>query len=645
MSNINTKTAELIISGEHYTGTVLRLISPTILNTDPSGKSRIFGIIQSPNTKIFKIIDETINFGSNNEAELQDSYNSADFSSTQLATESQLETLLQSINSKINTLLSEKELVSTIANTNIILGLQNENAVSLAGRGKIKAMVIRPKKNLDELERGNSYEIINLLKHSDEVDMTSGEEVELFSHFLSGAISSGDTLTLSTENLWERIKEEDLIRGIAVLPPNSAVEFIKNNLSKWTGGGATALLLKYNDIERIQPTQRHRLGQAFKSSVDELVGTEKKTEKILSTPSVFKKSVASFFNIFNPNGKGKTPKNYHQANGPAQQGPKKGAGIEKKLRKFFDYSIYALGVIINFILKLFRSIFLIIKNKNGRDKVLEATKNDFKESREGLFKWFNALPKRSRILLVVAIFLTFIFTQSIFLYNIKQNYEKKKVMYVASVQQIKDTAEEAEASMIYGDNQKAESLLQEADNILVELSKKTKKEKDQSVYLRELLNEKWIRLHHVVDISEPRLLADLGNTGGELLVELGGSIYILSPESTSILKLDPDNGQITPHLLFETTDQAPSFWTEKDKQSVIVFKKNNLPSQDEISLSSCEEIILNTTKTKSLDCSLVSERIKDISIFNNNLYALSPDQNQIWKHVVTASGFTQKKNG
>lgn len=644
--NTHTKTAELIISGDQHTGSVLKLVSPALLNIDPSGKTHLFGIIQSPNTKLFKVIKEIVDFSEvGEEASSKSPQQHVDFPTAQLAVESQLETILQNINLKLGTVLSKKEMNSIIPNTNIILGLQNDDALSLAGRGEMHAVIIRPKQNQNRLEFDDSYEVLNLFKQSEEIDMTTDGKDELFSHFLSGKFSHGDTLTLSTKNLWEKLTEENLLRGIAVLPPCSAVEFIKNNLPKWRGGGATALLLKYHPSEKIQmqPAQRRGFGRTFQNSIEQLVGTEKKTEKILSTPTPFKKTFVSLFDLLNPRGQNKTIKRYRGAGKPANHSFRGGGGIEKNMRNFFEHFFSASKFLTIFSLKLFSRLFVIITNKDKRHRVVEEIKNDFKRGRDGLFKWFNSLPRRSRILFIIAVFLTFIFTQSVFIYNIKQNYERKNKEYDSLAQEIKSATEEAEASLIYGDDNRAEKLLQEAEMLLVGLSKKTKKEKEQAGFLQEFINEKWTRLQHIIDISEPRLLADLGNTGGKFLIESGGSIYVLSPESASILKMNPDSGQVNPHLTFENTDQSSSFWTQKDSRNVVIFKKNHLPNQAEIQIASAEELTLNEKNTKPLDCSQITERIKDLKIFNTRLYTLDAGQNQIWRHSSTITGFTQSK--
>lgn len=638
MSIVNTKTAELIISGAQHTGSALKLFSPAPLYLDPSGRTYLFGIIQSPNTKLFKIIEESIGFMKNEKGEDDQKY--IDFGTSQLAVESQLETILQNINSELLKFLSKKEISSTIKNTNIILGLQNEDAIAFAGRGQMHAIIIRAKKNSQEIGE-DSYEVMDLLKQPAE-EITPDEENELFSYFLSGKLFPNDTLTLSTKNLWEKIVEENLIRGIALLPPSSAVEFIKNNLPQWREGGATALLLKYTPLsQEEQTTPRQNFGRTFKGSIETLLGTEQKTEKILSASMMFKNSLLSFFNILNPHKNDKQLKNYRSPGKSLRQ--RKGAGIEKNLRKFFGYFVVTLKFIFIFLSKIFHHLFLLITKKNKWEKTKGEIKTDFKDGQNKLFKWFNSLPKRSRIIFVFTIFAIFIFTQSIFIFNIKKNYERKGEEREALAQQIKVAAEAAEASMIYNDDAKAEKLLEDAEILLAGMKKKTKKEKNDAAYLKQLINEKWERLQHVIDINEPRLIADLGNTSGEFLTKSNNSIYILSPINYSVLKMDPDSGRITPHLIFEKKDLALLFWTEKDSQNSVIFEKHNLPDQTEIQIAKGEEINFESKNIKELNCSEITERIRDLKIFNNNLYTLDAGAEQIWKHSLTLFGFEKNK--
>lgn len=622
----NTKTAELIINGDQHTGTALKLINPVLLNTDPSGKTWFFGIIQTPSNKLLKIIDEIISFSGSQEDD--HSPKLKNYSSSQLAVESQLEAMLQNINSRLSTHLNEKEIDNIVSHTNIILGLQNENSLSLSGRGEIFAMMIRAKENQDILENKDNYEVINLLRQADD-DLLDNDD-GLFTHFLSGNLAGGDTLALSTGNLWEKLKEEDLIRGIALLPPHSAVEFIKNNLPKWRGASAASLILKYSPqvIFSSATPSRQQDRRSFKNSIDELVETEEKTEKILSTPTPFKKLAE----ILSGKKQNKVEEKLHK---------QPGGNIEKTLRSFFDLFFSLSKALILFLTKVLSQLLSVITNKGQRENTTSEIKNDISLKKEGVVKWFNSLPKKSKIIFVLTVFLIFIFSQSILIFSIKKGYENKKEAYNLLVETIKKSTEEAEASMLYGDDNRAEEFLNGAEQTLSSLSNKSKSEKEQFGFLRELLNEKWARLYHIININEPRLIADLGNTNGESIVEFKGMIFVLSPSSSSILKMNPDSGQVSPFLSFENQDNAPVLWRQSDEDSVIIFKQNYLPSNLEVQLADAQEVSLSSQSIKDIDSSSITERVKDLQIYNNRLYALDTGQNQIWKHSVTSEEFSK----
>lgn len=648
MLNPQVKTAELILSGSRPGGLVIKFISPVQINTDPAGKTFLFGIVQSGNSRVFKIIGDVVELleDPENIAEAQKKYSR--FSSPQTAVETQFESILKTINAKINSLFVEKELESIYKCTNILIALQNENALSLAGRGDICAMILRLKKKQIGLNLQDTYEVFDLIKQSEENSRENDIE-ELFPIFLSGHLNNNDALMISTQNLWRKICEENLIRGTAALPPRSAIEFLKNKIGQWNNDSAAAFILKFTGMENeniavkkeIHPTRPSiRFGNFLKNSMDELQSVEKKTENVFSHPNLIKKYSESFSKFFSSSELSKTPPKRILIK---NQRPPFVAGVNlvyKNLRKFFEIASRALKIVVIFSFKIPYRLFFVTTNFKGvREKACQDIKNDFRNYWNKLIFWFNGLPKKSKYLFIFSTFLIFIFSQSIFFFTIKQSNAKEKETYNLVIQDIKSTTESAEVSLIYGDSKKAENILADVETKIAGLSQKTRNEKKQVAYLKQILNEKLIKIFAVVEVAEPRLIADLGNAGGEYLAQNRKEIYILSPLSASILKMDPETGKVSLFISFENTEATPLQWIQTESQKLLVWKNTDAK------ISMLAEINLKDKKIGQLSLDLkAGEQIKDFKIYNNKMYTLDAVQKQIIKHNGLTSGFGKGSN-
>jgi hypothetical protein len=146
------------------------------------------------------------------------------------------------------------------------------------------------------------------------------------------------------------------------------------------------------------------------------------------------------------------------------------------------------------------------------------------------------------------------------------------------------------------------------------------------------LNEKLKKILAVIEVAEPRLLADLGNADGEHLAQSGKDIYILSPVSASILKLDPETGRVSPFISFENTEATPEQWMQTDTQKILVWKNT------ETGISTLAEINLKDKKISPLSFN-ADYALKDFKIYNSKIYALSSSKQQIIKHNGATGGF------
>jgi len=126
-------------------------------------------------------------------------------------------------------------------------------------------------------------------------------------------------------------------------------------------------------------------------------------------------------------------------------------------------------------------------------------------------KKFYELPALSKILFVSSVVLVVVFLGSITTYKIKENWQAEKQAYNNQIQSVIDKKNAADASIIYGNNERALSLLQEAEQIVKELPDNNKKEKDKVLELSNEVDSVLMKLRKL-SVVEPETVADISQT-------------------------------------------------------------------------------------------------------------------------------------
>jgi len=541
--------AEIIFLEKTREPKVLKIISypeissPTIGNrgvmTDSADRSlrskwRIFGIISAPNnywiTVVIKKIDEYVSAIEDGKKIYR---KELDFFSSEM--------ILEGLSHKLNEITAPSDRISDRNKIDIGLIVVRDGEISATNCGDISMMLARKKQD--------GFELVDLLKKIEAPDETNKELAISFKNIVTGGTMVEDAVMISTRDLWEFIYNENLIDALIHLPPKSAVEFLRNKIDNLND-------LKYKkNLWGLFLILSWRTGRDFdksyikkiesgksKTSLKILSDLSQETEKILTSSfsgTSFKNTVGSMLKTEPVMPK---IKNFFTKNEPRESNSLPIKSWQKKYRLFFR-SVFNILMIFSAILKNI-AIFLFLLGKKiiftikgGRENYMARRQVDFGIDKflERTVGQFNALPQKGRIFLIIAVALSVLFAQSVFLVNSKLNQKRILAQSNQTVSLIRANLSEAEASLIYNDAEKSFRLIKESINLFESLPSKSKENKKFREEIAKEIDKTRFIYQHLSIIKDPVLITTLDNGAGKQMLDTGKNIVILTEENKIFL--------------------------------------------------------------------------------------------------------------
>ncbi|MEA3463927.1 MAG: hypothetical protein U9R14_02540, partial [Patescibacteria group bacterium] len=294
-----------------------------------------------------------------------------------------------------------------------------------------------------------------------------------------------------------------------------------------------------------------------------------------------------------------------------------------------------------------RCFFKIITNKDKIIKSYNKIKltekiNNFKywplNSAALITNWFKNLNKKNKILFIIAIICLILLAQNLLVLNLKNKKIKYQQIYTNLIKSIEQKQNQVAANLLYSNEIGAKKLLNEIKELLPQLPQKTKKQKEQYNLLNGEYKQQLEKIRHVIKIESLNELANFTNLNGQAnpinLIFISGAkdkIYVGDSEQKSIYSFD-----LTDNLATAITDFK------------LPIKKFNCPVADKnnniyyFNLDSIIKLDAETEKITNLTINLTDnpQNIASASSFNNRLYLLDKQNNQIYRYNKTANSFT-----
>jgi hypothetical protein len=634
---------------------------------------KIFGIVEietdSPDKRKYQIIDDIIN-------NLENSFyyhealgdNPADLDANEIDPEVILEDTLKKTNEKIINMVQGGAIYLPTEKLHFIFGVIKDENLFFTNFGQMQAFLIFGSKN-------NDLKIIDIIGKRDDSSRPaepSRGPIKFFSNIISGKLNSGNSILFTTDSLLDFLSSDRLKKTISMESARSAADDFRQILLKVTPYVTFAsIILKLNNEKIVIPVQEITEPQ---NSIQGLISTEERTKSFLipSLKSALLKNLISTKNYikkFSAETKQKIKENRNEKilsqkpiekdiesaeietdkkaflasykerldhlfkkkidNDPPTDLPAQKDNAEK-LSPFFKRKTTAI-----------RHYLVSLKTKcsNAIKNFIHRIADNIDDRIGRLYKSFSNWPKSSRILFVASIIITLIFVQSLVYLDQQKEKKSSTIFFNQTADEIKKNLDEAEAGIIYNDEDTAKKILAKTQALLAVLPQVNKQEKTAYNELNKRFLAQLQNLKKIINIEEPSQIVNFQTLAAENsdikikgLININNKLYAWSDDKKTVYEIDPDKKEITEVASLNQSEPNLNLGLAIDSSSIVFIKANQ----------SLTKLDLNTKTFSALELPLVNNaEIKDLAIYNNRLYSLDPRNNQIYRYTKTPTGYSR----
>lgn len=559
--------------------------------SDSADHGRLFILLELPKHKIDQqpVVDELIN-------QIATYFDT----SGQDDPEIMLEEILQHTNQVLPELSSTIKIRQWLNSLDLCIGIMHQNNVFLASVGNIYGLLV------------HNNQTTSILSQNTNINPTKA-----FSDIVSGQLDEGDVLIVSTSSLFDYISKEKIKQIVSKYSPSAAAIKI-NELLETVPDFVTfnSLVIKNpSTVEmEIRPEEvRQRVAQQQEMDITPSSDTLAKPITEDQRPSAKPRTklvldVSGLKNI------------------SLVQRIKQILSLAALFGKIF------VGIFI-FIYHQIKIVWLFIFSRSYRHHKEEKTIDNIRQISDQKYYWFKNLNSKKKIAVVTLFIILLIFIQSLVFLTQEKADEDKNKTYNEALTTIEQKFSEADAKLIYNNEQSAEQLLTEVENILAELRANSPEQQDQINELKESTFHKLNKIRHIHEVASPMELFDLNTNllSARDIVQKNGIFYILGDNKLFELK-EQSLSEIF-DFSGENNINALTDWPDKNK---IVL--SSMSATNELSY-----LIFDLDQKKilgRLEQSTNNTAVKDLAIYGNNLYVLDTVNNQIFKYPESGSSFS-----
>lgn len=537
-----------------------------------------------------------------------------------LKAENIFEAALAKTNKSLAEFLKDHKIKLDPSLTDITLGVIFGDKLHFSSFGKNRALLI--------YRREGGYEIINVDEDAklstEKEDNKSSNTNNLFSSVISGQVPVGSYFVFATESLPEYLSSRELVKIITKLPPIVAAEQMKNVLLKINNYVPFLGIIIKNTTDKsgLEIKDNAQTTLSAHNSISTLNYTEKKTESMLSPAGLInlhktKKVLTSWFKPKKDNKQNKTRKevllgNASESNFPSQNKKTLNKSLNLPsassflrppkvlLRKGSSQVAGSLKQFIYFIPNLFSPSFW--RNFSSHIK-----------------SWFRNLNKKNIALGIGLIIVVIGFSLSLIISNINRNNEKREIAFNLAVTEIEEKKALIESYLLYENYDGASRVLSDIKSLITELPQE---EEYQIEAYNELsgrlsnLDDKILRIDRISNMTEVANFSHLNLQG---IIVVNDKIYVNSSNSIYSINISDDD-----NFSNDLSIGASALQNGRLNNDSIYYRNN-----DEIIAVETED---ETVTTRTLANYNENENYQGFDLYesNNNLYLLSPTENQIF---------------
>jgi hypothetical protein len=431
-----------------------------------------------------------------------------------------------------------------------------------------------------------------------------------FTNILSGNIEPDQLLFFTTNTIFDHLSKDQIEKIIIHNEPAGIILKFKELLHKVINKNFCLVSIKLSKYtpkiksskEKTSSSERKgkkgiSINISSQESIDHLLQSQQSTEEILSKG---KSSTPLVDDIETPLPEAKV----------------------KKESKVFSQIINIIKLTFKAIYSFIRDILLTIKKKIKQISIPKTKTPNKLTPPTPISKKSIAKINGGRNIVIIAIVILLAFLISILLMNNQKKLKLEKETYQEIIKNIDEKQEEYDLLLIYNDSGQAKDKLDEISTLINELPQRTKDQKEKFNEILDKFTKTLNQTRKLNTIKEPEVIAEFEFTPAKIvkhgnnLIALGsnsGQFSSLNLKSKTIEKLSQNS------ISYEN---IKSF--DKDNEFVYGLKNNDQVVKINLDDQSAEEITITYHPNyKNAD---------DLMIYNDKIYILDSQNNQIYKH-------------
>ncbi|MCB9799048.1 hypothetical protein H6758_04995 [Candidatus Nomurabacteria bacterium] len=481
------------------------------------------------------------------------------------------------------------------------LGALHEDQLAFAFHGDMSANVIYHGKN-------GELKLLDIL--SDDKQKSN----HVFTSIVEGSLNENDYLHICTRPVARIISSDRLPSIFEDKNPDEISEYIGSTLEKTIApqsfGGVICQISQFDEEEKeeVEDEEEEKMeAKRPKKILQVATKKEKPSKTIHHTPET----------------------NYRpRTNTPdIPLGRRIVEDIGRFLVYFFQKIFRGIWLIIKGSAKWIKYFFFLLTNKSGQR---EATKSQMKSDIKSVVSGFTSLPLGSKILFVLTILFVSAFIGSILYLQLQENKQAYQQVKQNKIFAIENKIEAAQAKMVY-DEDSAFTLVKEAEL----LSQQALEEYGEDIQITQ---------HYQMILDLLAELKKLESTKADIVADLSdreeNSLSSIALIDDHILVFDKDTPstyristltQSQEKIQNQSLDNIIRANTPKEEDAMVLLRADS-----SIGLYDSE---LGSIKAADITHASNQTQLSDIFVYNTRLYAVSPNDKQIYRYSKTGSGY------
>ena len=249
---------------------------------------------------------------------------------------------------------------------------------------------------------------------------------------------------------------------------------------------------------------------------------------------------------------------------------------------------------------------------------------------------FRKLPRSSQYLFISSLLLGILFIESVVSITNQKIRTRENADYETKISFIEQKESETEATLIYGDEEKARMSLKAALDTLASLPQKTSDQKQRYQTLSTRLDASRLKVFHIRMVDTPEVLIDLSQYAnaqeqvipGGLIGPVGNTLYSFNTETVTVYLIQPSKQSVT--VASPSTD-APARLTRgtvMPSSSLLYFISSLGFGRYDASASKLTYVKQNEDMANMVD----------IAAYGQRIYTLNRATGSLLKFDLTANG-------